>query len=223
MLLNLQNLDAVKWLASIKDNSIDLMLLDPAYQSLDKHRAIGTTTRLANWFPTIKNSDFEHLFAEFYRVQKMNTHLYIMCDQETAFAIKPIGEAAGFKFHKALIWDKTSIGMGYHYRSQHEFILFFEKGKRRLNNLGIPDVLRCERVRGSYPTQKPVKLLSIIIEQSSEKGQLVADPFMGSGSSGEAALRLGRRFIGTDISETAYSISKAKLERYLPKNEAQSE
>ena len=213
-MLNLQNIDAKKWLESLKSGSIDLMILDPAYESLNKHRAVGTTTRLANWFPTISNSDFESLFAEFYRVQKNNTHLYLMCDQETAFAIKPMGESAGFKFHKALIWDKNTIGMGYHYRAQHEFILFFEKGKRRLNDLGIPDVLRFDRVRGGYPTQKPVSLLSVLIGQSSEEGQIVADPFMGSGSTGEAALRMGRSFIGTDVSESAFKMATNKLERY---------
>jgi len=52
----------------------------------------------------------------------------------------------GFKFWKAIVWDKVSIGMGYHYRSRREFILFFEKIKRKLNNLGVPDVLEYKRV-----------------------------------------------------------------------------
>ncbi|WP_366944968.1 hypothetical protein, partial [uncultured Bradyrhizobium sp.] len=46
---------------------------------------------------------------------------------------KPFGEQAGFKFWKPIVWDKVQIGMGYHYRCRYEFVLFFEKGKRRLN------------------------------------------------------------------------------------------
>ena len=45
--------------------------------------------------------------------------------------------------------------MGYHYRSRYEFILFFEKGKRRLNDLGIADIIEAPRVHGGYPTEKP--------------------------------------------------------------------
>ena len=53
------------------------------------------------------------------------------------FVAKPEAERAGFRFWKPLVWDKKTIGMGYHYRARYEFILFFEKGKRRLNDLGI--------------------------------------------------------------------------------------
>ena len=68
------------------------------------------------------------------------------------FVAKPCGEEAGFKFWKPLIWDKMKIGMGYHYRARCERILFFEKGKRKLNDLGIPDVLAVERIYRGYPT-----------------------------------------------------------------------
>ena len=50
------------------------------------------------------------------------------------FVVKPIAESVGFKFWKPLIWDKQKMGMGYHYRARYEFILFFEKGKRHLND-----------------------------------------------------------------------------------------
>ena len=91
-----------------------------------------------------------------YRVLRRHTHFYLLCDAETMFVAKPEAEQAGFKFWKPLVWDKRTIGMGYHYRARYEFILFFEKGKRRLNDLGIPDVLSVPRVHGGYPAEKPV-------------------------------------------------------------------
>ena len=72
---------------------------------------------------------------------KRNTHFYLFCDPETMFVAKPLAEQAGFKFWKPLIWDKKRIGMGYHYRAMYECILFFEKGKRKLNDLGISDII----------------------------------------------------------------------------------
>lgn len=204
--------DALSWLSTLEDNSIDLIITDPPYESLEKHRAVGTTTRLkTKWFEVFPNSDFDVLFFNLYRVLKNNSHLYMFCDAETMFLIKPIGEKYGFKFWKPLVWDKKQIGMGYHYRARYEFILFFEKGKRRLNNLGIADILEAPRINGGYPTQKPVSINKILIEQSSSIGDLVIDPFMGSGTVGVAARQLNRRFWGSDISKEAIEFANIRF------------
>ena len=194
----LSNQDAVEWLRGQPGESIDLVITDPAYESLEKHRAVGTTTRLKHskassndWFAIFPNARFGELFREIYRVLKLDSHFYLLCDAETMFVAKPEAELAGFKFWKPLVWDKRTIGMGYHYRARYEFILFFEKGKRRLNDLGIPDVISVPRIRGGYPAEKPSEVAGILIGQSSSPGDVVADPFMGSGSVGVAAGRLG--------------------------------
>ena len=210
--------DAVEWLRGLPSESLDLLVTDPPYESLEKHRAIGTTTRLKQsagssnpWFGVFANARFAELFVEVYRVLKRHTHFYLLCDAETSFIAKPIAEQAGFKFWKPLVWDKQSIGMGYHYRSRYEFILFFEKGKRRLNNLGTADVLQVPRVRNGYPAEKPVALLETLIGQSTKAGDIVADPFMGSGSAGVASLNLGRRFLGNDIANNALVLTRQRL------------
>lgn len=214
----LDNVDAVDWLRTLPDMSIDLIATDPPYESLEKHRAVGTTTRLKHskassndWFEIFPNSRFQELFGEIYRVLKKNRHFYLHCDQETAFVAKPIGEEVGFKFWKPLVWDKRKIGMGYHYRARYEFILFFEKGKRKLNNLGVPDILEEARVYRGYPTEKPVGLSEILISQSTESKEVVADPFCGSGSAGVAALKLGRDFVGNDLCKEAMNTTRARL------------
>lgn len=212
--------DAIDWLKSLGDSSVDLLITDPPYESLEKHRKVGTTTRLTQsksssnlWFEIFPNSRFESLFTEINRVLKKNSHFYLFCDQETAFIVKPIAESVGFKFWKPIVWDKMRIGMGYHYRAKYEFILFFEKGKRKLNNLSIPDILPVPRVHKGYPTEKPVELIKILISQSSSECDVVCDPFMGSCSTGVAALELNREFIGNDISDDAISISYNRLSK----------
>lgn len=216
--VRIEHADAVAWLTSLAPESVDLVITDPAYESLEKYRAIGTTTRLkvskgsSNvWFPIFPNGRFPELFTQLYRVLKRNSHLYLFCDQETMWVAKPAAEAAGFHFWKPLVWDKVRIGMGYHYRARYEFILFFEKGKRRLNDLGIPDVLAFPRVHGGYPTEKPLDLLRVLVRQSSRAGELVVDPFLGSGSTGAAALAEGRAFAGCDVSEHALQHARPRL------------
>jgi site-specific DNA-methyltransferase (adenine-specific) len=127
------------------------------------------------------------------------------------FVAKPIAEEIGFRFWKPLVWDKMKIGMGYHYRARYEFVLFFEKGKRKLHNLGVPDVISVPRIHRGYPTEKPPEVAKILIEQSTEPGALIVDPFCGSGSSGVAALSEARHFMGNDLGEAALDLSRQRL------------
>lgn len=210
--------DAVDFLATVPSESIDLVVTDPPYESLEKHRRVGTTTRLKvsksssnEWFEIFPNARFPELFAEIFRVLRPDRHFYLFCDQETMFVAKPIAEAAGFKFWKPLVWDKVTIGMGYHYRARYEFVLFFEKGKRRLNNLGTPDIITAKRISRGYPTEKPISVSEVLIQQSTQVGESVLDPFCGSGGVGSAALLHGRRFLGNDVSSTARCLSMERL------------
>jgi len=224
---HLGHTDAVAWLRTLPDASVDLLVTDPPYESLEKHRAVGTTTRLKNskassnaWFSIFPNDRFAELFTEVYRVLARNAHFYLYCDQQTAFFAKPVGEQAGFRFWKPLIWDKRQIGMGYHYRARYEMILFFEKGKRRLNDLGIADIIEHPRIHRGYPAEKPAEVSKVLISQSTEPGERVVDPFMGSGSVGEAALSLGRHFAGNDICDEAVEVTRERLAKLGPERAA---
>ena len=166
---DLSLLDAVEWLRGLPNESVDLLITDPAYESLEKHRAVGTTTRLKHskassndWFKVFPNARFAELFAEAFRVLRPDTHFYLYCDAETMFIAKPEAEQAGFRFWKPLVWDKRTIGMGYHYRARYEFILFFEKGKRRLNDLGVADIISVPRIHGGYPAEKPAAVSEVL-------------------------------------------------------------
>jgi site-specific DNA-methyltransferase (adenine-specific) len=214
----ISQMDSVEWLREMPSLSVDLVVTDPPYESLEKHRAIGTTTRLKrskassnDWFTVFPNLRFRELFEEIYRVLKSNTHFYLFCDQETMFVAKPIAENVGFRFWKPIIWDKQKIGMGYHYRARYEFILFFEKGKRRLNDLSVPDIIQAPRVHSGYPAEKPPEVAEVLIRQSSAPGEIVVDPFTGSGAFGVAAIRTGRSFYGTDVSENAVRLATERL------------
>lgn len=70
-----------------------------------------------------------------------------------------------------------------------------------------------EKEEGKHPTQKPEYLLERIVLASTEEGQVVLDPFCGSGTTGVEALQFGRKFIGIDVSEEYLEISKRRLEK----------
>jgi site-specific DNA-methyltransferase (adenine-specific) len=170
--------DAVELVRTIPAESVDLVIFDPAYESLEKHRKVGTTTRLKQskassniWFETFPNARYPELFKELHRVLKPGTFLYMFCDEETRDIVccgrspqtgnvtqsMGVGDSpvlgAGFKYWKSLIWNKVHAGMGYHFRAQHEFIIMAEKverkGKhRQLGDKKLGDVLSHSRLKG---------------------------------------------------------------------------
>jgi len=219
--------DCIDMLKELSSESVDLSIFDPAYESLEKHRAVGSKTRLKHskassndWFTTFPNARYGELFQQLFRVMKPGTHIYMFCDEETRDVVtcgwspqspnvnlgfSPI-LAAGFKYWKALIWDKMIAGMGYHYRAQHEFIVMAEKivrvnKHRQLNDLGPGDVLQHRRLKGPdyYPTEKPRELIELLVKQSSNTGDTVLDMFAGSGVVGQVCQDIDRRFILGDI------------------------
>jgi site-specific DNA-methyltransferase (adenine-specific) len=212
--------DAFELLASLPPESIDLVLTDPPYESLELHRSRGTTTRLTtNWFATVPNERLPELLRLVYRALKPDRHFYLFCDEVTADVVKQqqgIGAnrqvngarrcSCGLNFWKEIVWAKTTNdgtkirgGTGYHFRAANERILFFEKGKRALNDLGIPDVLLAPRSGVPGPAVKPGAVIRTLISQSTLPGELVIDPFCGSGVVGVEALGLQRHFVMGDI------------------------
>lgn len=70
---------------------------------------------------------------------------------------------------------------------------------------------KSERTYGKHPTQKPVALMEHFVKTLTNPGDLVLDPFMGSGSTGVAAQTLGRRFTGIELDETYYGIACERM------------
>jgi site-specific DNA-methyltransferase (adenine-specific) len=95
-----------------------------------------------------------------------------------------------------------------------EFTLFVFRGQGNLiNDCGSRQLIRCPNViSGYHDTQKPVALMEHYVGNSSQRGQIVLDPFMGSGTTGVAALNLGRKFIGIEKDEKQFANTIHRIE-----------
>lgn len=101
------------------------------------------------------------------------------------------------------------------YMKNAEFTLYFYKGRARpINELGSSMIHEFKNIVGNklHPTEKPVELMEFYIKNSSSFGELVLDPFMGSGTTGIAALNLHRNFLGCEIDSKYYNIAKERIE-----------
>lgn len=125
----------------------------------------------------------------------------MFCDWRMVPNLAPAIESAGLRYQNMVVWDKGAMGLGAGFRAQHEIILHFTAGSPKYHNLGTSNVIRAGRVSAAdreHQTQKPLEIMRSLIEVVSPVGGTVLDPFMGSGSTGVAALVAGRSFIGIE-------------------------
>ena len=123
-------------------------------------------------------------------------------------------ENVGFKLQNILVWAKDNKVCNHYYMKQCEFILLFRKGQARdINNMGTSNLLQIPNVKcKAHPTQKPVDLMKILIENSSNENDIVLDCFCGSGSTGVACLESNRNFIGCEIDKKYYDIAVERIQ-----------
>lgn len=140
---------------------------------------------------------FSEWLPEVFRVLKPKTHAYIMVNGRNLKELQDAAESAGFKFQNLLVWKKNNVTPNRYYLQQTEFILMLRKGgARNINNMGVSNVLKIPIVGNRYhPTQKPIELMQILIENSTRQGDSILDPFAGSGTTGIACMRSKRKFV----------------------------
>ncbi len=217
--------DCHKWLKALPANSVDLILTDPPYNL----SAYSTGNLKCNWRKDFNNNiakwdktrlNIPALKKEFKRILKPTGNIFIFTtynllgeyhkefDPEfDTFQIMvwhktnppPKLRKAGFLNSCELICCMWNKGHTWNFKSQKQMHNFFES----------PICMGRERLK--HPTQKPVRLLKHIVEIASRPKDTVLDPFMGVGSTGEAALTLGRNFIGCEIEKSYYKTARIRL------------
>ena len=212
----------------IPSESVDLVVTDPPYKIIRG----GSTTPKGGVFDRAQNTnvtsgklfrnneiEFSDWIPEIYRVLKDGTHAYIMCNGRNLACLQTEAERAGFVFQNLLVWDKGRLNPNRYYMMRCEFILMLRKGKARtINNPGMSNLFSVPNKFGKrlHPTEKPVGLMEIFIQNSSNAGDTVLDPFMGAGSTGVASVQLGRNFIGYEIDERYFDIARGRIEVNVP-------
>lgn len=215
-------------LASLPDESIDLIITDPPYgkryhDGIGKgiaNRLFDRPGRFSGF--TIAGDDRPRtsILPELARVLKPGSALYLFTQWMVEAEWKAAIEAAGLKVRNRLIWVKPHHGMGdtaTTYGPRHESVLFATKGRHVLAGPRHGDVWiepgGCfgGRVGKSHPHQKPTDFLGRMIAASSAPGARVLDPFAGSGSTGVASIRAGRRFVGWEIDPATHATAAARL------------
>ena len=213
------NMDCLDFMKSMPEKSIDLILCDPPY-------GINYLSNWTNNHAKIKNDgleDWQDLMKKFLpEARRILTDTGCCCccggGKTPVTALFTIEAIKHFYLIQMLVWKKF-IGLGWRYRPAYENIVvlskskddynFFDTSKSCSNVLeGInQDIPNSEE----HPTQKPVSLMERLIKIHSQKGMIVFDPFLGSGTTAVACIELGRHYIGCELDKGYFRLSEERI------------
>jgi len=204
------NLDAIKLLKRLKDNSVDLFLTDIPYEKVNKKS--NGLRKLDKEKANTKTFEIKKFLNQVDRVTKGSG--YIFCGKEQ------ISQIFGYFSDKSyttrlMIWEKKNpspMNCQHVWMSGIEAFIYFKKRKAVFNEFYKNSVIRFPNGGSKkHPTEKPLKLFKYLIEVSSNAGDLVCDPCVGSGTTAVAAKILNRNFIVGDISDEYCKLTEERL------------
>lgn len=227
--------DCLVALKEIEEGSVDLILTDPPYNLglFMQNRETNLKAMRDNYFGAAgwDDYDFEQwvssmdmFFSEAARFMRKGGSMVVFMAVIKVETLIGLAQKNGFYYKTTGTWHKLNPmprNMNLHFINSTESWVYFTYGTRTgtFNNEGraVHDHIETsvtpmsERTYGKHPTQKPVALMSHFVELLSNPGDLVLDPFMGSGSSGVAALAAGRRFCGIEVDNTYFDIAVKRM------------
>lgn len=226
------NDDCFSILQTIPDNSIDLILTDPPY-NIAKY---STGNIKFDWRSDINNDLAEwdltelqpkDLLNEFKRILKPSGNIFIFCSYNIIGEYHKVFDPE-FDTFQFMVWHKTNPVPNFRkssFLNSCELIVScwnkghtwnFTNQKDMHNFIESSICMGTERVKDEngknlHPTQKPVAVLEKIIKIASNKNDLILDCFNGVGSTGVAALKNNRRYIGIEIDKTYINATEKRL------------
>ncbi|GJQ20893.1 MAG: site-specific DNA-methyltransferase [Bacteroidia bacterium] len=213
--------DALAYLSLVPDQRVDLVLTDPPYgqdySTGRQKQTVRKTTRIAN---DAGELDIAGLMREIDRVTKPASHCYIFTSWKTIDRWKGEFEKY-FVLKNILIWSKdnhTAGDLSWSYAQSYEMILFGMKGRKRLKGSRDRDSVYFPKVKSHeqvHLLQKPERLIEYLIGKSSNRGDVVLDPFAGSGTVGACCARLFRNSIQFEIDPRYRRSLLARLRRAI--------
>lgn len=159
--------------------------------------------------------DWEELGGPFFRACKPDADAYIMANDKNLFRAGLAFEGAGWRFHNLLVWDKVRATRNRWYMKNLEFTIYLWKGKsdpKGIHDCGSKQSFTLNaKKETAHPTEKPVALARHYIANSSNQGDVILDPMMGSGSAVVGAVELGRRAIGIEKNPKWFEVAVQRV------------
>lgn len=222
MKTTIYNMDCLEYLSNLSDNSIDLIVTDPPYEIRTSGGGLyqQKDKSFIKELDGIKDGFNPKILNELCRVMKQ-INIYIWCSQKQIIPLLDYFVKERKCNYNIITWHKTNPipNCGNKYLTDTEYCLFFrEKGVKIYGEFKskftyyITPLNQKDKKRWNHPTIKPLDIIKNLITNSSKIGDVVFDPFMGSGTTGVACKELQRNFIGIELNEKYFNIAKERLQ-----------
>lgn len=216
--------DCLELMKDVPDGSVDLVLTDPPYNISVKNNFKTMGRNGIDFGEWDKNADITSFITHLERVTNKNASVIIFNAWRNLGQIADELEANGFVVKDVIRWRKLNPmprNRDRRYIVDYEFAIWgVKKGanwtfQRQSDKYDRPEV--CYSIVGGsektcHPTQKPVALMGELIRRHSREGDVVLDPFMGSGSTCVAAVNTGRHYIGFELDPNYFEIACKRLD-----------
>lgn len=209
------NMDCLEYMSRLEDNSVDLILTDIPYNKCS-HRKEGGLRHINKGTADVLTFPLEKFVDELIRICKGS--IYIFCGTEQVSILRHTGatrEGGGGVSTRLCIWEKTNPSPmnGQHlWLSSIECCVFMRKSNATFNEFCQSPVWRYPVGSSKrHPTEKPLELFKRLVRASSNPGDIVFDPCIGSGTTAVAAIQEGRKFIGTELCKEYYDLANKRL------------
>jgi len=199
--------DCMDLIKELPANSVDILYSDAPYIPPEHKKTLTNYPRTLSEF-AILESFYKTFVKEIDRVLKPDGRIYLYCNSDS-YAMFYIHLFKYVKKLRCFVWDKIMCSLGYTFRHQHELILYGEREEAKPIKCGTGDIFKYRAVKAntkSHPAEKPIDLHRHIL-QPYTNGEVVLDPFMGTGSIGVACKELGLNYIGYEIEPCYYEIA----------------
>lgn len=203
--------DCVRVMRDMPDNSINLIVTDPPYLVNYRDRE-GRGVANDDWKRT---AWLRPAYAEMYRVLKPDSFCVSFLGFTQAEKFILAWNIAGFRMVEHFVWKKRYASSTGYAKRHHEAAYLLTKGRPDKPRYFPPTVLDWSYTGNKlHPTQKPVMSLVPLIKAYSKPGDVVLDPFIGSGTTAVAAKKTGRDYIGIELSEEYYRNAVKRLQQF---------
>lgn len=237
------NVDCVKGMSDLAASSlsIDLIVADPPYvisrdsnfHTMKDRKNARTGTSFGSWDEEFDNKPW---IEKSFELIKDGGSLIVFNDFKKVSTVIETAGNAGFIFKDVIVWEKTNPmprNRDRRYVPSLEVMIWFvkkQKAKWTFNRLGTAyrsPVMRFASESGGafkryHPTQKPVKLIEEILKIHSNEGDVVLDPFMGSGTTAIAALNTGRRYVGFELEKEYFDTINRRIAKHTNRPETEA-
>lgn len=221
----LYNRDSLQFMKEIPANSVDAIITDPPY-NISRDNNFTTMGRAGIDFGEWdKDFDLTSWIKVAEPLLKKGGNIVIFNSWKNMTNITKSLEENGFEVKDLIRWKKTNAmprNRDRRFITDYEVAVWAVKkgGKWTFNRLSdtyeIPEIVggltpKSEKIEGGHPTQKPIYVMKWLIERLTNEGDVVLDPFMGSGTTGVACKNLNRKFIGVELDENYYNIAYNRI------------